>query len=388
MNSTDIRAFSSLFEEVIKKCFGQRPAASLSEPECRLLSNEIEIKTGLVIGWKSLKNYATFVFGDAPEKRENPSVATLDTLARYVAGAPVTTEIQRKKLESHYPYWYNFRAGFATAAAIPEKQQSKKYWKWVLLSAFLALPAGWLFIRMCDKPVNIIEGFDTEQLDNLEKNGWTLQSKVESFWQRNDEHPGCLTLFTLHGDNWPNSRETPVIRNLMLHKIDASCFNTEIRFIDFIPRGNWQQAGILLLEDTTFAGKSLRMSLAYNDFFGGFSKPGEIIVQAMAAYGKGYSNPEEIVHYPVFGSAGDSSIIHNNLKYSALRIEKKGRQFRFLFAASQREDYSYKELLTYEFDIKPMYIGIFALKGFVDSTAVVPVCVDFFRLEEAPCYAN
>jgi hypothetical protein len=29
---------------------------------------------------------------------------------------------------------------------------------------------------------------------------------------------------------------------------------------------NWQQAGILLLEDTSFTGKSMRVSFVYNNF--------------------------------------------------------------------------------------------------------------------------
>lgn len=43
--------------------------------------------------------------------------------------------------------------------------------------------------------------------------------------------------------------------------------------------------------------------------------------------------------------------------------------------------FSFKEITTYSFGITPRYIGLFALKGFVDSTATVSVKVRYFRLE-------
>ena len=51
--------------------------------------------TGLVIGWKSIKNYSLFVLSPAAAKSENPSVATLDTLSRYVMVAPMAARKKR-----------------------------------------------------------------------------------------------------------------------------------------------------------------------------------------------------------------------------------------------------------------------------------------------------
>jgi hypothetical protein len=82
-----------------------------------LLYTQIFDNTGLTVGWKSLKNYSFFILSDPPGKQENPSVATLDTLARYVLHAPYTTETERKKKEGHYPYWYRYREQYHRAGA-------------------------------------------------------------------------------------------------------------------------------------------------------------------------------------------------------------------------------------------------------------------------------
>ena len=74
-----------------------------------------------------------------------------------------------------------------------------------------------------------------------------------------------------------------------------------------------------------------------------------------------------------------------NLKNFAFRVEKQGRKFRILYSASPVDNFSFKELTTYEFGMATKYIGLFALKGFVDSTAVMPVKVRYFRLDGQSC---
>src|SRR5258708_813207 len=106
MNKTDSVAFAELFKEAYHKCFGHALQAPLTETESKLFCNQVLERTGLSIGWKSVKNYSFFVVDSASAKAENPSAATLDTLARYVLGAPYTSEIQRKDHESHYPWWF------------------------------------------------------------------------------------------------------------------------------------------------------------------------------------------------------------------------------------------------------------------------------------------
>lgn len=92
MKDLNDAAFISLFKEACQKCFGHPLSEPLSETESRHLASQIFEATGLVIGAKSLKNYSIHVAGGADVRTENPSVATLDTLARYVANAPTSAK--------------------------------------------------------------------------------------------------------------------------------------------------------------------------------------------------------------------------------------------------------------------------------------------------------
>lgn len=104
----DASAFARLFGDAYRTCFSAPFTTPLTESESHRFSVEIAESTGLEIGWKSLKNYSSYLLG-AGGRTENPSVPTLDTLARYVAGAPPTTEERRRTHERHYPYWFRYR---------------------------------------------------------------------------------------------------------------------------------------------------------------------------------------------------------------------------------------------------------------------------------------
>jgi hypothetical protein len=176
-------------------------------------------------------------------------------------------------------------------------------------------------------------------------------------------------LFTLNGDNWPDPSSKPDIKNLLLREITTDCFTAEIHLKDFIPDQEWQQAGILLLEDTSLTGKSIRLSLAYNDYFGGTKLPREIYVQVITSLGNGFGKPEELAHKQLFYP--DS-------------IEKHGNNYRFLYSSGPKENGAFKEVATHEFDMHPRYIGIFALKGFTNAQNA-PVSFKFFRISGDAC---
>ncbi|UFH54220.1 hypothetical protein [Spirosoma sp. KNUC1025] len=389
MDEIDRRAFAELVQAVVQKCFGHPLTSPLSEPESKHVSSEIEESTGLVVGWRSIKNYTAFLLNPVPGKPENPSTATLDTLARYVLSAPVTTEAERKKLEEHFPYWFRYREQVGRPSQLkPVTAKSRPFSVGYVVPGLLlmAIIGGFLLFRE-SRLDQVQEDFHDVSDAHLTQNGWFLQGKNADFWSRRTEKPGRLTLFTLKGDNWPKTGEAPHVQNLLLREIKNECFRTEVHVNDFIPDGNWQQAGLLLLEDTLFMGKSIRLSLSYNNFFGGYHKPAEILIQAIASYGKGDANLEEFVHQPLFqiGNRDERRIAVTNLKNVAFRIEKQHQKFRVLYSASPVDNFSFKEITTYEFGMSPKYIGLFALKGFVDSTAVMPVTVRYFRLDGQPC---
>src|SRR5450432_2412500 len=129
MNDLDTLAFTSLFRDAYEKCFGYPLRESLSETESKLFYNRLYDNTGLVVGWKGLKNYSSFIMDGLQTKQENPSVATLDSLARYVMDAPYSSETERKEKESHYPYWFGYKEKFHRSLkqeTIPKKPKASR----------------------------------------------------------------------------------------------------------------------------------------------------------------------------------------------------------------------------------------------------------------------
>ena len=387
MEHLDQLAFAALFKEAYHKCFGLAIANPMTETEAKLFCNKVLDQAGLSIGWKSVKNYSIFLLEGVAVRPENPSVATLDTLARYVLGAPYTSEIQRKNDESHHPYWFLYREKFVSG---PNKSKSKST---ILTRSLLlmALAVAATVITYCffftgGPAADFTDNFHHLDENSMAAKGWFVKSKDQAYWARRAETAGRLTLYTLKGDNWPDPSATPDIKNLLLHRISTDCFTAEVHLDDFVPSQEWQQAGILILEDTILTGKSIRLSLAFNDNFGGNKMPSEIYVQAITSLGNGFGKPEELAHKTLFhlDSLRNNPDLMKNLLNSALRIEKHGSSFRFLYSGGAGENGAFREIASQEFDIKPRYIGIFAIKGFTNS-AVVPVRFKLFKLTGYNC---
>lgn len=383
MNEVDFKVFDTLFREACQKCFGHPIEEPLTETESRLMYARIFDDTGLVIGWKSIKNYSLFVLLPAAAKSENPSVATLDTLSRYVMGAPYTTEPERKKEAAHYPYWYEYKARWMVrqapfAAAKPER---RRVWGFVLLGVIVVI--GIIGVFSVPHGRGFSNHFQDVSADSLKAEGWWVQALDTGYWNRRGEDRGSLTLYTLKGDNWPDSANLPVIRNLLLHRIDCDCWTMEVHLKDFVPAQNWQQAGLLLMEDTGFKGSSLRLSIAFNDYNGVYPRSGSIILQAVISRGTAEDKPEELAHIPLFqaDSLRNRPELAQSLANTALRIEKNGNLFRLLYADGVAKNTSFKEVYSHEFLIQPRYVGLFALRGNVDTSAAVPARFTYFGLD-------
>jgi len=386
MNDLDASIFSALFKEACKKCFGDAPAGTLTETESKLFANKIFDETGLVIGAKSIKNYSSFISGASGTRNENPSVATMDTFARFVLNAPYTDEVQRKARESHYPYWFQYKEQHHRSTKKPTPHKGR----WPIVTGIIVLAVlllTFLFFRQNkNHDGKFSDDFSSVSDDSLSSRHWFVQSKNDDYWNRRNELPGYLSLFTLKGDNWPDSSNRPIIQNLVLRSNTQKCFATEVHLSQFFPMQNWQQAGILLSEDTSFNGKSLRLSFTYNDFSGGFPKSREIIIQAIISSGGNSDKPEEIAHSVIFKMDSiNEELVRQNLRYSALRIEKQGPQFRLLFSNGPLANSAFKELITRNIDMDIRYIGLFALRGFVDSAAALPAKFDYFNYEPEEC---
>jgi hypothetical protein len=390
MDSQSEELFVSLFRESFEKCFGHPIVEPLTETDSKLFSCKIQEQTGLVIGPKSIKNYSFFVLNRDGEKKENPSVATLDTLARFLLEAPYTDEITRKDREAHFPYWHEFRT---------QKRQKPGQYRMKALGSiippwligfgavlFVAVIVA-ILVYTSDSEGDFTEDFLAVSETSLADKGWIVVSRDSTWWRQRASTEGVLTLFTLIGDNWSVSTPEEPLKNLLARRISADCFVAEIHLSNFVPKMNWQQAGIILGEDAGFEGKVIRLSLSYNDFFGGYSKPAEILVQGVSSVAAGQqSKPEEFAHAVVFTvDHGDWTLVEPNLLTSALKIEKNGKEFKFLFTSGRSEAFAFKEVARGTFDIEPKYIGIYASQGISDSE-IIPVKIESFALTETPCH--
>jgi hypothetical protein len=387
MDDLDLLAFAALLKEAYKKCFGVELGNPMTEAEGKIFCSKVLDQTGLSLGWKSVKNYSIFIASPESGRQENPSIATLDTFARYVLGAPYTTEIQRKDKESQFPYWFMYRENIAAGLKPAKITRLNKIWLPVSGVSVIGLVVIVIYLVLSSQnEYQFTDDFKNTSDATLSANGWIVKSKDTAYWKKRNDIPGQLSLYTLRGDTWPDPSARPLVRNLMLHQLPMDCFTAELHFRDFIPRGEWQQAGLLLLEDTSLAGKSIRVSLVYNDNFGGFKRPNEVLVQVVSSLGKGFGKPEEIAHKSLYypDSIANNAIALKNMENSALRIEKRGNTYRFLYASGLMESSAFHEVATQQIDMAPKYIGIFALKGFTNS-AIVPVGFKFFKLSGMPC---
>ncbi|WP_374951612.1 hypothetical protein [Mucilaginibacter sp.] len=384
MEEPDFSIFSALYREAYLQCLKQPLSNPLTETESKLFYQQILDRTGLTVGWRSLKNYSFFVLGTARE--ENPSVASMDTIARYVLGAPYTNDIDRKNHESHHPYWFRYREMHLARVSVqlPKRGKSREI---LAVMAIVALLSALVIWYNRSVHTNVIENFTDLSENGIRNRGWQVINKDNYYWAKRSIKPGVLALFTLDGDNWPDGKTKPGIKNLLLRPLEERCFTAELDLQDFVPEGEWQQAGLLLLRDSTLSSPTIRLSLAFNDLFGGYKKGNEILVQAISSSGL-TDKPEEFVHAPVLTSdstAQRDTLLTKNLAYSALRIEKNGKQFRFLYAGGAVNNAAFRQLAIKEFSFEPRYIGIFAIKGQGTKSEVKAVIVKTFLLKYTNC---
>ena len=127
----------------------------------------------------------------------------------------------------------------------------------------------------------------------------------------------------------------------------------------------------------------MRVSLAYNDYNGVYPRSGSILLQAISSGGGVQEKPEEFVHYGLMqaDSLRSRPSLQGTLAHSALRIEKQGDRFRILYADGISANTSFKEISSYVFNFRPRYVGLFALRGYVDTSGAIPARFTWFGFD-------
>jgi hypothetical protein len=420
MQQADEAASKQLFRDACRRCFGHDLTAPPSATERKLFCTRVLQETGLPIDWKSI---------------QKPTVFTLDTLARFVLEAPYTDENTQKTKEGHCPYWFRYKEEFhrhlparVSEAGFPVRHHNQdlpegparpkglaqrfffhtfrgteQFLMWgrlliperirhswlagMSLAVFMGLVLIWAIREHYARERFVFsETFSQTEGDSLRARGWSRQFPDSIWWARREEAHGALTLFTLPGDNWPDSAYPRGIRNLLLRPLAGDCFTTEVHFSDFFPTENGQQAGVLLMEDSSLGSRSVRLSIAYNDYVGGFSQPRQVIVEGISSAGNPLGKPEEILHKTLYLlGLGKDSLVRDNMRNTALRIEKKGTTYRFLYSGGRGSNFAFQEVGSRDLYITPRYVALFALKGYGDTSTNLPVRVRYFSLQIGPC---
>jgi hypothetical protein len=441
MQQADEAAFKQLFRDACRRCFGRDLTVPLSAAESKLFCARVLEETAGVIGWKTVQNYSLHIHLEVADdnRHMHPTSATLETLARYVLWAPRAdggdAAFTPQVPEGGHPYWFRYKQDFQRllparirkdnpplrkgATELPEgpvvprglaqrfffhtfraaeqfliwskllvPEQIRHSWlAWLAFVLFSGLVVVWsvreYYYR---KTSRFTDAFAQVEGDSLYSRGWIRHYPDSTWWARRDDEKGALTLFTLEGNNWPDTTHAAKISNLLIRPIPGECFTAEIQFADFMPTGNWQQAGILLMEDTSLHSRSVRISIAYNDYFEDYVQPRQIIVEGVSSAANPNGKPEEIVHKTLYLLGwGKDSLIRESMRHTALRIEKRGNAYRFLYAGGQNDNFTFQEVGSRNLYITPRYIAIFALKGYGTGADELPVAVKYFSLEIGPC---
>lgn len=171
--------------------------------------------------------------------------------------APYTSELRRKDEESHYPHWFLYKEQFNKRQK--NSAQKRRFAGVAVFGGSIAILVPFMFYFNPLRTKGAAEFSDNfKQVDGraLSSRGWFVKDKDKAHWDQRAAAKGALSLYTLKGDTWPDPIYKPGIKNLLLRRIPYDCFTTEVDIKGFIPNQEWQQAGILLLEDTSLSGKS------------------------------------------------------------------------------------------------------------------------------------
>jgi len=105
-------------------------------------------------------------------------------------------------------------------------------------------------------------------------------------------------------------------------------------------------------------------------------------VTPMGRYGK----PEEIAHIPIYTvEKGKDNLVRSNLRHSSLRVEKKGKTFRFLYTTSPNQSFAFNEAAQKDLTINPKYVALFAIQGLSDTEIPAHVHIDSFAFTPIVC---
>lgn len=166
------------------------------------------------------------------------------------------------------------RASFLRKYSLPissldsPKSISKMYWLIaVILGGIIIL---FLFRRSFFHPSRSFgpyfeEHFDQVDWDSLQGKGWEIWNSTSDF-PLSQDNPGFFCLPTLPAMQKENQDHNLLVQNLLVRQIDCECCIVEV-WMEFSPKKNWQQAGILLIKENEYPVEYKSISVHFSDFY-------------------------------------------------------------------------------------------------------------------------
>lgn len=229
-------------------------------------------------------------------------------------------------------------------------------------------------------PESFRDDFGHDSTGLVLQEGWYIANLDTAYWNRPDLN-NHLTLFTQQGDNWVSPGQEPEIKNLLLREIGPGDFTATILLSGFRPTSNWQQAGILLIQDDD---NSIRVTYGYDDV--GAKKP-RLVVQTVPIVDGMVLHPHTLTERPLT----EQKVYPRKIW---LRMIREDNMYRFYY---KKNFYNERWIFTRAWNapdsFSPSQIGIGAFQGITQELfsgeiiqldrEPIPANIDFFEIETA-----
>ena len=410
MNSFDLEIFRTLIIDVFARATGgEQVPVPLSGTEANTLVHLIKEQTGRSISEKTLRTYVRQAF--AGNGSSGPSAYHLETLAQYALGLSELTDVEG--MPSWFKYLQQQRASTdadVEPAVVGEKKtespaadtlppaspdaairngQRRRYWLWLLL----LLPGSGLawWINRPAPVLQFIDNFNRTNPDSLRAHGRQFLDYDAAWFARQPRADSMLTLWTLPGDYWVKSEnhEKPLIKNLLVRRLEEDQCVISFRLVDFYPYQNWQSAGIFLFRSDLSRENWYRINFAYHysdirfycSYLSLFTNCEHKIQTVLLENGLAKEN-----HYtfrcPEFDVPWPAITIYVLIKGRKISVNiQQGHDWNPLVEAPE---------LDRELPFTPAFIGLGAFQGFTDSNDqplhadTIPAFFDYIKIEPHP----
>lgn len=262
-------------------------------------------------------------------------------------------------------------------APMPDiRRPLSRKWVWLAVLFVVALSALILAGRKNRLPKYWKEDFGSTHPDSLKRNGWAIEDFDAAAFSKQLQ-PKHLTLYTLRGDYWYTPPDTPVISNLLFKKLSGESGKITFKLVNFNPTQNFQQAGLILLNENRDRSHNIRATFAACETcIPALQSIQMVKMENGTAYEK---------RYPLI-SWSDEPPAEAPLQELWIQVQYEKGKFRIFYHTGE-EFASFGEVGNFDFNFQPRYVGIAAFRGIRNSfrvlndSAEIPAFFEYVKFE-------